>query len=115
MRREMLEKIGGIPNVPIMEEFELCRRLRKIGRLALAGTTVLTSARRFYQFGFVRTTWRTWYVSLLYRAGVSPEKLAQLYAGDDSDREGWGETPSPARHSLSDGGSPDSIAARQKS
>ena len=47
LRRDVLEKIGGIPDWPLMEEYELCRRLRTVGRLALAPATVVTSARRF--------------------------------------------------------------------
>jgi rSAM/selenodomain-associated transferase 2 len=44
VRREVLEQIGGVPDVPIMEEFELCRALRPQGQFALAGTVVSTSA-----------------------------------------------------------------------
>jgi uncharacterized membrane protein YbhN (UPF0104 family) len=43
-RREVLESIGGVPDVPLREEFELCRRVRKIGKLALAESTVTASA-----------------------------------------------------------------------
>lgn len=43
-RREVLEKIGGAPDVP--QESELSRRLGKFGRLALADTSVVTPARR---------------------------------------------------------------------
>ena len=55
VRRSALESIGGVPDVPLMEEFELCRRLRPLGRLALASATVTTSARRFEKRGVLRT------------------------------------------------------------
>jgi rSAM/selenodomain-associated transferase 2 len=79
VRREALTAIGGFPDQPLMEEFELCRRLRKLGRLALAPTTVSTSARRFRQFGVMRTYWLMWRVTLLYHLGAKPEALRKLY------------------------------------
>jgi GT2 family glycosyltransferase len=79
VRREVLQRIGGVPEIPLMEEFELCRRLRKVGRLALADATVSTSARRFRKLGVLRTYWRMWWVTTLWRLGVSPAKLRAIY------------------------------------
>jgi rSAM/selenodomain-associated transferase 2 len=79
LSRETLRRIGGVPDIPLMEEFELCRRLRKIGRLALAKATVSTSARRFRKLGVVRTYWRMWWITMLWRLGVSPAKLRAIY------------------------------------
>lgn len=79
VRREALNAIGGVPDVPLMEEFELCRRLRKFGRLALADATVTTSARRFRKLGVIRTYWRMWWVTMLWRLGVAPSKLRAIY------------------------------------
>jgi len=77
-----LEAIGGVPDLPLMEEFVLCQRLRKLGRLALANATVLTSARRFRKYGVLRTYWRMWWVTLRYRFGTAPHELARLYEKD---------------------------------
>ena len=79
VRRTDLQKIGGMPNVPLMEEFELCRKLRREGRLGLADVTVETSARLFHRLGALRTYFRMWRVVLAYYAGASPEKLRELY------------------------------------
>jgi rSAM/selenodomain-associated transferase 2 len=79
IRREALERIGGVPEVPLMEDVELCRRLRPLGRLALAEATVVTSTRRFRKLGVLRTYWRMWTVGLRYRLGASPEELQRLY------------------------------------
>jgi rSAM/selenodomain-associated transferase 2 len=79
VRRVVLAAIGGVPDVPLMEEFELCRRLRKVGRLALADATVSTSARRFRRLGVLRTYWRMWWVTTLWRFGVGPSKLREIY------------------------------------
>jgi rSAM/selenodomain-associated transferase 2 len=79
IRRDALEKIGGVPDVPIMEEYELARALRAIGRLVLAATTVSTSARRFRQRGVVRTYLRMGRVTLAYWRGTPLEELKRLY------------------------------------
>lgn len=79
VRRDALASVGGVPGQPLMEEIELCRRLRGVGRLALAGAPVSTSIRRFRKHGYLRTYWLMWRVSRAYRKGVSPEALARLY------------------------------------
>jgi rSAM/selenodomain-associated transferase 2 len=78
-RREVLEEIGGVPDMPLMEEFELCRRLRKVGRLALADATVTTSARRFAKLGVARTYLRMCRVTLSYWLGTEPQELRRIY------------------------------------
>jgi rSAM/selenodomain-associated transferase 2 len=85
IRREVLEAIGGVPDLPLMEEFELSSRLREQGRLALADATVATSARRFNKRGVIRTYLLMWVVTWRYRLGASPEELRRLYDGDKSD------------------------------
>ena len=82
IRRDVLKAIGGVPDMPLMEEFELCRRLRAVGRLALAGATVTTSARRFAKLGVVRTYMRMGRVTLQYYFGTSAQKLQKLYERD---------------------------------
>ena len=82
VRREALAAIGGVPPLPLMEEFELCRRLRRVGRLVLADATVTTSARRFIRHGVLRTYARMLRVTLLYHAGVPPARLRVIYESD---------------------------------
>jgi rSAM/selenodomain-associated transferase 2 len=79
IRREVLEQIGGVPDMALMEEFELCRRLRAAGRLTLAPATIATSARRFAKLGVVRTYLRMGWVTLRYWLGATPRKLQRLY------------------------------------
>jgi rSAM/selenodomain-associated transferase 2 len=79
VRREDLEVVGGVPDMPLMEEFELCRRLRQRGRLALADATLVTSPRRFAKLGVLRTYLRMWWVTTQYRLGTSPEELRRIY------------------------------------
>jgi uncharacterized protein len=79
MRREVLEKIDGVPDVALMEEFILCERLRKLGRLVLADAVVFTSARRFVEHGVIRTYARMWRVMVNFWLGKTPEELRRLY------------------------------------
>jgi rSAM/selenodomain-associated transferase 2 len=82
VRHEVLENSGGVPDMPLMEEWELCRRLRQAGRLALADATIITSGRRFEKLGVLRTYLRIWWVSMRYRLGTSPKDLLRLYERD---------------------------------
>ena len=79
LRRETLARIGGVPDVPLMEEFELCQRLRPLGRSALADATVVTSARKFRKLGVLRTYALMWRVTVGYYRGVPLEELRRLY------------------------------------
>jgi len=81
VRRDVLERIGGVPDMPLMEEFELCRRLKRSGDLVLAPATVSTSPRRFEKLGVWRTYWRMGRVTLGYWLGESPERLRRVYEG----------------------------------
>jgi rSAM/selenodomain-associated transferase 2 len=44
VRSELFHRVGGFPNWPLMEDYELCRRLRRHGRILLAPAAVSTSA-----------------------------------------------------------------------
>ncbi len=79
IRRSALEQIGGVPDVPLMEEFELLKRLHPLGRIALANATVTTSARKFHEHGVLRTYWRMASVTARYFLGTSPEELRRAY------------------------------------
>ena len=79
IRAELFRKVGGYPNLPIMEDFELIRKLRRRGRISLASSSVTTSARRWEALGPVRTTLVNQIVVLAYLAGVEPSQLASWY------------------------------------
>lgn len=79
IRREVLERVGGVPDLELMEEVRLCELLRQQGRLALAGEKISTSARRFAKFGTVRTLWLMNVLLWKYRRGTPPHELRKLY------------------------------------
>ncbi|MFQ5894362.1 MAG: TIGR04283 family arsenosugar biosynthesis glycosyltransferase [Nitrospinota bacterium] len=78
-RREVFEQVGGFPDVPLFEDWELSRKLRARGKLVLLPEAVLTSARRVERWGMGRAL-LTWYgLGCLYLLGVPPERLARFY------------------------------------
>lgn len=80
-RRDVLEAIGGVPPVPLMEELELCRRLNEMGRLELAPATVTTSWRKFEKLGVFRTWLLMARVLRAYHAGTPLAELRVMYEG----------------------------------
>ncbi len=80
LRRELFERLGGFPQVSLMEEVLLMRQLRDHGRIALLPGPLHVSARRWQEYGPVRQTFRNWLILLAESLGVSPDTLAAFYA-----------------------------------
>ena len=80
VRREIFSRIGGFPEIPLMEDIAFCRALKREGRVACVRSRVVTSARRWEKDGVWRTILRMWALKSLYLAGVSPERLKRFYA-----------------------------------
>lgn len=76
---EMFARAGGYPDFPLMEDYELARRMKRIGRTTLLPLSVETSGRRFLEKGVVRTSIVNWWIVAAYHAGISPERLASWY------------------------------------
>ncbi|MEH2076410.1 MAG: TIGR04283 family arsenosugar biosynthesis glycosyltransferase [Nostoc sp.] len=79
LTKESFQQIGGFPELPIMEDFELICRLKRIGRIVIIPTPVLTSARRWLQKGIFKTTLLNQLVIIAYLLGVSPERIRSWY------------------------------------
>jgi hypothetical protein len=82
MRLRVFRAIGGFRPWPIMEDFEIIRRLRRLGRIELARESAVTSSRRWTRLGPWRVMVRNQLIVLLYLLRVSPERLARLYRSD---------------------------------
>ncbi|WP_035987759.1 TIGR04283 family arsenosugar biosynthesis glycosyltransferase [Leptolyngbya sp. KIOST-1] len=76
---ETFRALGGFPDLPMMEDFELVRRLRKRGKVAIAPTAVMTSDRRWQRLGILRTTLANQVMIAGYLLGLDPHKLARWY------------------------------------
>jgi rSAM/selenodomain-associated transferase 2 len=81
VRREAFERLGGYPDIALMEDIELTRRLKRIGRFAPLGLRVTTSARRWEQNGVARTIALMWTLRFLYLCGVGSDRLHRWYYG----------------------------------
>lgn len=77
--RAAFERVGGYAALPIMEDYDLVRRLREQGSFEVLPLRVTSSARRQRSQGEVRTLLRVGSIKLLYRLGVSPSWLAARY------------------------------------
>jgi rSAM/selenodomain-associated transferase 2 len=77
VRRRALEAVGGIPEVPLMEDLDLVYRLKRVGRLALLAAPVVTSARRYRAGGPLRTMLRHWVAAAAWTLGVDRRRIAQ--------------------------------------
>jgi rSAM/selenodomain-associated transferase 2 len=80
VRREVFERMGGYPDIPLMEDLALCRALKRLGTVACLRNRVITSARRWENDGVWWTIARMWTLKLLYLAGMSPARLKRFYA-----------------------------------
>jgi hypothetical protein len=78
-RRSVFEAVGGYPDIPIMEDVELVRRLRRRGRLVAVDATVTTGTRHWEALGPLTTTLLNWVTASLYLAGVPPARLSPMY------------------------------------
>jgi rSAM/selenodomain-associated transferase 2 len=79
VHREAFRAVGGFPDIPLMEDIALSRRLKCLGRPACVRAPVLTSSRRWEAHGVIRTVLLMWGLRLGYFLGVSPSRLVRLY------------------------------------
>ncbi len=99
VRANVFRAMGGFRDLPIMEDSDFVRRLRRRGRVALLSIAVHTSARRWAANGVLRTTLVNWLTALLFSAGVDPACLQRQYRrllGDGKSR-----SPAPTEASSS--------------
>jgi hypothetical protein len=76
VRRTALSAIGGVPQVPLMEDLDLVSALRRRGRLALLPQDAVTSARRHLAAGPWRTALRHNLAALAWALGVDRARIA---------------------------------------
>ena len=69
VRPGALAQIGGIPQLPLMEDVELCQRLKTVGKLRLSPVGLATSPRRFLKHGILRQGFRDARLLLAHRRG----------------------------------------------
>lgn len=80
VRREVFHKIGGYPDIALMEDLEFSHKLKREGKIACLRERVTTSARRWQRDGVAKTILRMWSLRLCHFLGVPPERLRTFYA-----------------------------------
>jgi rSAM/selenodomain-associated transferase 2 len=95
--REVFDKTGGFVEEPIMEDYEMALRMKRLGRTRILPSAVMTSGRRFLRKGLLKTALINWRIVLLWRLGVPAGKLAKIYRSQESgsgSRESGGRSAS---------------------
>ena len=79
VHRRLLDAIDGVPEQALLEDVEMCKRLRRLAKPLRCRTHIETSARRWEQHGIVATVITMWQLRLRYFFGADPELLARRY------------------------------------
>ncbi|MCX4024781.1 TIGR04283 family arsenosugar biosynthesis glycosyltransferase [Endozoicomonas sp. SM1973] len=79
VRRECFMQVGGYRLMPLMEDVDICKRLKKISKPLCIVNPVVTSSRRWEQRGIIRTILLMWSLRLAFFMGVSPQRLVNIY------------------------------------
>src|SRR6267143_3992209 len=79
VRRPIFEQMGGFADMPLMEDIDFSRRLKRKGATAALTAIVTTSFRRWERHGPLRTILLMWALRFLYWIGISPSHLVEWY------------------------------------
>lgn len=79
--RTLFAAAGGFPDMPLMEDIELTKRLKRFGPPLCLKHRIVTSGRRWEQRGVLRTILLMWSLRLAYWLGADPRRLAIRYDG----------------------------------
>jgi rSAM/selenodomain-associated transferase 2 len=79
VRRTWFEAAGGYPDIALMEDIALSRKLRARGWPSCVGAKLRTSGRRWESNGVWRTILLMWWLRLSFFFGADPQRLAQRY------------------------------------
>ena len=80
LTRTLYDAVGGMPDAPLMEDYELALRLRARGLRPVQLTSeVWASPRRFEEGGPLRVALQMRRMRRLYRQGADPAELNRMY------------------------------------
>jgi rSAM/selenodomain-associated transferase 2 len=69
----------GFPDIALMEDIAMAKRLKRIGPPLCIGVPVVTSGRRWEKHGVMKTILLMWSLRLAYFLGANPAWLARSY------------------------------------
>lgn len=79
VRHQTFRQLGGFADLPLMEDIEFSKRLRRSGRVVVLDPPMLSSGRRHAKNGAWRSSLQNAALILMYKCGASPERLHQIY------------------------------------
>lgn len=79
IRRDLFESLNGFADIPLMEDVELTKRLRKISKPVCINKCVVTSSRKWESEGIIKTVLLMWRLRFSYWLGTSPDELVRQY------------------------------------
>ena len=83
LRKEVFDKMKGFKKIPLMEDVEFMKRIKRSGyKIRIIPQKVKTSPRRWEKEGVIYCTLRNWMLRGLYHLGVQPDKLVKFYYCD---------------------------------
>ena len=82
MKTSLFEEVGGFPDLPIMEDYILVRRLKRKGKIVILPSAVKTSPRRWLHLGILKTWLINQLIVIAYHLGANPEQLTRFYRRD---------------------------------
>jgi rSAM/selenodomain-associated transferase 2 len=77
--RQAFDSVGGFPDIALMEDIALSRRLKALSRPVCLHTRATTSGRRWERHGVARTILTMWALRTAYFLGADPDRLARYY------------------------------------
>ncbi len=79
VKKEIFDRLNGFKDIPLMEDIDFGRRLKKEGRVVLLPSGIKTCSRNWEKNGILKTTIRNWAYITLFLMGYSPHKLYRRY------------------------------------
>lgn len=79
VRRDLFESLNGFADIPLMEDVELTKRLKKISKPVCINKSVVTSSRKWESEGIIKTVLLMWRLRFSYWLGTSPDELVRQY------------------------------------
>ena len=77
VKSDVFREIRGFPDIPIMEDVEIIKCMRRQGKIAIIPAPVITSARRWRAQGMLKTTLLNKALIMANSLGISPERIAR--------------------------------------
>ena len=79
VRRAVFDQLNGFADIPIMEDIDFTKRLKRMGDMTALREKVTTSFRHWEQRGPLKTILTMWTLRFLYWIGASPHTLSRFY------------------------------------